>query len=155
MSNINEFIPIGEGYFGKKYAQFKGKPKEACEFLMINNSGDLIDVFHHSTLGSIDLVWGTEVRGEGLEHIIRKHIEQLKDFQDIDELISILKDVIQNGEIVKSKWDKFTIANNGYKVVIRKNVRDEKGVIVETNKNWIVTAFNDGKTKKEKASANT
>ena len=53
------------------------------------------------------------------------------------------EDVINNGQIdeKKSKWDKVFIEKDGYAVVISKNVRNEKGEIVNENKNWVVTAF--------------
>ena len=135
--------PVGKGFFGNIYNQFKGKAKEAFAFLLKNKSGDLLGVFHRDDVGDIDLVWGDRNKNSGLDHIIEKHIERLKDFSSAEEAIQVIEDVINNGQIdeKKSKWDKVFIEKDGYAVVISKNVRNEKGEIVNENKNWVVTAF--------------
>ena len=111
--------------------------------MLKNKSGDLLGVFHRDDVGDIDLVWGDRNRNAGLDHIIEKHIERLKDFSSAEEAIQVIEDVINNGQIdeKKSKWDKVFIEKDGYAVVISKNVRNEKGEIVNENKNWVVTAF--------------
>ena len=38
--------PLGSGVFGNIYNQFKGKVKEAFDFLMKHKGGDLLGVFH-------------------------------------------------------------------------------------------------------------
>ena len=50
--------PVGSGVFGNIYNQFKGKVKEAFDFLMKHKGGDLLGVFHRKDVGDIDLVWG-------------------------------------------------------------------------------------------------
>lgn len=40
--NIIPLNPIGTGVFGNIYDQFKGKAKEAFEFLIANEEGDLL-----------------------------------------------------------------------------------------------------------------
>ena len=111
--------------------------------MLKNKSGDLLGVFHRDDVGDIDLVWGDRKKNSGLDHIIEKHIERLKDFSSAEEAIQVIEDVINNGQIdeKKSKWDKVFIEKDGYAVVISKNVRNEKGEIVNENKNWVVTAF--------------
>ena len=111
--------------------------------MLKNKSGDLLGVFHRDDVGDIDLVWGDRNKNSGLDHIIEKHIERLKDFSSAEEAIQVIEDVINNGQIdeKKSKWDKVFIEKDGYAVVISKNVRNEKGEIVNENKNWVVTAF--------------
>ena len=52
--------PIGKGFFGKIYDNFRGKAKEAFEFLVSNGSGDLTGVFHREGFGDIDVVFGDE-----------------------------------------------------------------------------------------------
>ena len=52
--------PVGSGVFGNIYNQFKGKVKEAFDFLMKHKGGDLLGVFHRKDVGDIDLVWGDE-----------------------------------------------------------------------------------------------
>ena len=94
------------------------------------------------------MVWGSTAASNGLEHIIEKHIVRQNDFKDIDELADVLDDVIANGDIVKEKWDKVTLEKDGYKVVISRNVRDNKGNILG-EKNWVVTAFDSVRGQKE------
>ena len=135
--------PIGKGVFGNVYDQFKGKVKAAFDFLLKHKGGDLLGVFHRDDVGDIDLVWGDKTKNQGIDHIIDKHIEQHNDFASVDEAISVIDDVINNGAIneKKSKWDKVVIEKDGYSVVIRKNLRDDKGNVVDNSKNWVVTAF--------------
>ena len=135
--------PIGKGVFGNVYDQFKGKVKAAFDFLLKHKGGDLLGVFHRDDVGDIDLVWGDKTKNQGIDHIIDKHIEQHNDFASVDEAMSVIDDVINNGAIneKKSKWDKVVIEKDGYSVVIRKNLRDDKGNVVDNSKNWVVTAF--------------
>ena len=135
--------PIGKGVFGNVYDQFKGKVKAAFDFLLKHKGGDLLGVFHRDDVGDIDLVWGDRTKNQGIDHIIDKHIEQHNDFASVDEAMSVIDDVINNGAIneKKSKWDKVVIEKDGYSVVIRKNLRDDKGNVVDDSKNWVITAF--------------
>lgn len=139
--------PLGSGVFGNIYDQFKGKVKEAFDFLMKHKGGDLLGVFHRKDVGDIDLVWGDH--GGGLAHIIRRHIIEQNDFKNVDEIQKVIEDVIRNGLIVRENKDKINIEYNGYRVSIKKTIRDSKGSVVE-NKNWIVTAFDKSKPKHEK-----
>ena len=141
--------PIGTNRFGGIYNQFKGKVKEAFDFLVSNKDGYLQGVFHRDDLGDIDLAWGsapTDYTGKGLAHIIRKHINVMKDFKDLDEAMRIIEDVINNGEAKQNKKDPqlVDIENGNYRVVIAKN---EEG-------NWILTAFDFVKSRKEKTKEN-
>ena len=139
--------PVGSGVFGNIYNQFKGKVKEAFDFLMKHKGGDLLGVFHRKDVGDIDLVWGDH--GGGLAHIIRRHIIEQNDFKNVDEIQKVIEDVIRNGLIVRKNKDKINIEYNGYRVSIKKTIRDSKGNVVE-NKNWIVTVFDKSKPKHEK-----
>ena len=139
--------PIGKGVFGNIYDQFKGKVKEAFDFLMKHKSGDLLGVFHRDGFGDIDLVWGDN--GGGLAHIVQRHVEEQNDFNSVEEVRDVIDDVIKNGKIVRENADKVNIDYNGYRVSIRKNVRDGQGNVVE-NKNWVVTAFDRSTPKHEK-----
>ncbi len=139
--------PVGSGVFGNIYNQFKGKVKEAFDFLMKHKGGDLLGVFHRKDVGDIDLVRGDH--GGGLAHIIRRHIIEQNDFKNVDEIQKVIEDVIRNGLIVRKNKDKINIEYNGYRVSIKKTIRDSKGNVVE-NKNWIVTVFDKSKPKHEK-----
>ena len=66
--------PVGSGVFGNIYNQFKGKVKEAFDFLMKHKGGDLLGVFHRKDVGDIDLVWGDENAGKN-------------DFEDGDKIV--------------------------------------------------------------------
>lgn len=125
--------PVGSGVFGNIYNQFKGKVKEAFDFLMKHKGGDLLGVFHRKDVGDIDLVRGDH--GGGLAHIIRRHIIEQNDFKNVDEIQKVIEDVIRNGLIVRKNKDKINIEYNGYRVSIKKTIRDSKGNVVE-NKNW-------------------
>ena len=144
--------PIGKGVFGNIYDQFKGKVKEAFDFLMKQKSGDLLGVFHRDGVGDIDLVWGDD-KG-GLKHIIKRHIEEQSDFKDVNDVQQTIADVIKNGNVVKENQDKINFEHNGYRVSVRKNIRDSKGNVVE-NKNWVVTAFDKSKPKNEKKNSSS
>lgn len=52
----NEPRPIGTSVFGQVYDQFKGKVKEAIEFLSKLKNGVAKGVLHHKDIGDIDLV---------------------------------------------------------------------------------------------------
>ena len=146
-TEVDELQPIGNSFFGKVYNQFKGKAKEAVNFLMRHKSGKLLGVFHRNDIGEISLVWGDE-KG-GLAHIISKHIVEQNDFNNIDEVINTMLQVINNGTITRENKDKVVIDYNDYRVAIRKQTRDNNGNVVEQG-NWIVTAFDKSRSKKDK-----
>ena len=88
--------------------------------------------------------------------IIEKHINRLHDFENVEEAMEVIDDVVKSGKIVKNKWDKATIEKDGYRVVVRKNLRDDAGNITDSKKRWVVTAFDNNRSAKEKeASATT
>ena len=142
--------PIGKGVFGNIYDQFKGKVKEAFDFLTKHKSGDLLGVFHRDGFGDIDLVWGDN--GGGLAHIIQRHVEEQNDFNSVEEVRDVMDDVIKNGSINerKSKWDKVVFEKDGYSVVVSRNLRDKDGNIIEQNKDWVVTAFDNSRGRNSK-----
>jgi N12 class adenine-specific DNA methylase len=144
---VAEPSPIGRSKFGNVYNQFRGKVKAAFDFLMKHQSGDLLGVFNREDVGDIDLVWG-DYNG-GLGHIIRRHIVEQNDFDNVDEIRDIVSSVIANGNIVRENVDKVNIEHDGYRVSIRKVNRDGRGNIVE-HKNWVVTAFQSEKPKWKK-----
>ena len=135
--NNEEIKPIGKGVFGNIYDQFRGKVKEAVDFLLKHKEGDLLGVFHREEIGDIDLVWGDTKAG--LRHIFEKHIIKQNDFNNIDEMIDAMDDVISKGKIRKE--------DNQY--VIEKD--NNRVVIAETeNKNFVVTAYDFIRSVQEK-----
>ena len=122
--------PIGKGVFGNIYDQFKGKIKEALDFIMEHKDGDLLGVFHRSDVGDIDLVWGDD-KG-GFAHIINKHVGEGKSFANAEDAIRDIDNIIKNG-------DKIVFIKDGKKVTIRKNIRVKGKKIAD--KNWVLTAY--------------
>ena len=143
--SLKDINPVGKNQFGYVYDQFKGKPKEAFDFLLKNKDGYLKGVFHRDEIGDIDLAYGSApnpYKGKGLAHIIRKHVETLHDFPSVDDAINTITDVISNG-IVKdgSIPNTYDIENGDYRVV----------VAADKNGNWVLTAFDYvNPTKKKK-----
>lgn len=135
--NNSELKPIGHGFFGNVYNQFKGKVMQAVKFLAKHESGDLLGVFHRNGVGDIDMVWGDE--GSGLCHILNKHIND-KDFPTVKELVSRIEDIVNNGAVDFSNGDKIVLKKDGYVVTIRRNIRDKGKKIAD--KNWVLTAYN-------------
>ncbi|WQW31708.1 DUF3519 domain-containing protein [Helicobacter pylori] len=64
--------------FGKNYAEFVLKPKEALEKLLQEKNGQVAGAAFRDDLGGIDLVWGTpktkDSNGYGLAHILERRI---------------------------------------------------------------------------------
>ncbi len=60
-----------------------------------------------------------------------------------------MQQVINNGTITRENKDKVVIDYNDYRVAIRKQTRDNNGNVVEQG-NWIVTAFDKSRSKKDK-----
>ncbi len=116
--------PVGSGVFGDIYDAFRGKAKEAINFLLGKKSGDLLAVFHRDVIGDIDLIWGD--KNGGLEHILDKHVGEGKSFANIDEAAKSISDIINNGSVEFENGDKVVLSKDGQLVTIRKNVR-EKG----------------------------
>ena len=158
MESDNELNPqpIGVGYFGKIYDQFKGKVKEAFEFLIAQQDGDLIGVFQDDEIGDIDLVWGSREENAGLDHIIFKHVGEGKDFATIDEARQTIDRILNNGKKIKNNRDKVIFELKGQRVVVRKNLRDRAtGKLIDEKKKWVVTSYDNNVPKSDKLSAFT
>lgn len=138
---IEDTEPIGTGTFGNIYNQFKGKVKEAFNFLMRHKSGDLLGVFHRDDVGDIDLVWGNEKMG--LAHILGKHVGEGKDFETPDDAIAMIENVINSGRIFQDNQNRYTLMLDGVGVGVRKSFDGEK-------KNWIVTDVDFNRSQEEK-----
>ena len=151
-----ELQPIDVGYFGNVYDQFRGKVKEAFDFLIAHRSGDLIGVFYDEEIGDIDLVWGSIDENAGLEHIIAKHVGQGKDFVTVDEARQVIESIINTGEKIKNNRDKVIYELDGKRVVIRKNLREKStGQMIDEKKKWVVTSYDNNVPKSDKLSAST
>ena len=129
--------PVRSGVFGNIYNQFKGKVKEAFDFLMKHKGGDLLGVFHRKDVGDIDLVWGDE--NGGLAHILHKHVGEGKSFANVDEAMSHIQNIIETGKNDFEDGDKIVFRNGSELVTVRKNFREGGKKIAD--KNWILTAY--------------
>ena len=131
--------PIGQSMFGNVYDQFKGKVKEAFDFLIRHKEGDLLGVFHRDDAGDIDLVWGD--KGGGLDHIIDKHVGEGKSFATVEEAMNAINDIINNGKNDFEDREKIVYRIGDKIVTLRKNYR-EKGKKI-ADKNWVLTAYDE------------
>ena len=129
--------PVGSGVFGNIYNQFKGKVKEAFDFLMKHKGGDLLGVFHRKDVGDIDLVWGDE--NGGLAHILHKHVGEGKSFANVDEAMSHIQNIIETGKNDFEDGDKIVFRKGSELVTVRKNFREGSKKIAD--KNWVLTAY--------------
>ena len=129
--------PVGSGVFGNIYNQFKGKVKEAFDFLMKHKGGDLLGVFHRKDVGDIDLVWGDE--NGGLAHILHKHVGEGKSFANVGEAMSHIQNIIETGKNDFEDGDKIVFRKGSELVTVRKNFREGGKKIAD--KNWVLTAY--------------
>ena len=129
--------PVGSSVFGNIYNQFKGKVKEAFDFLMKHKGGDLLGMFHRKDVGDIDLVWGDE--NGGLAHILNKHVGEGKSFANVDEAMSHIQNIIETGKNDFEDGDKIVFRKGSELVTVRKNFREGGKKIAD--KNWILTAY--------------
>ncbi|WP_162970279.1 DUF3519 domain-containing protein [Helicobacter pylori] len=111
--------------FGKNYAEFALKPKEALEKLLQEQNGQVAGAAFRDDLGGIDFVWGKDGKGGyGLAHILEKiekqyarlglDAEQIK--QRTDELLKSIPEVIENGTPFKDDLGRITIELNNVRV---------------------------------------
>ena len=139
MNHTDLNAEVSEGPFGKIYRQFKGKAKEAFDYLIKVKEGDALGVYNRKGIGDIDLVWGD--KNGGLAHIISKHIGKGKSFANIEDAQNSISDIINNGGVIFENGDKVVISKNGKIVTLRKNFRVKGKKIAD--KNWILTAYNE------------
>lgn len=118
-----EPAPIGNGAFGPIYDQFRGKAKEAIDFLTRKKAGEAVGALHHKDIGDIDLVWGNGKAG--LAHILSKHPNVLDGIQDF----------INEMEVVQSSENRIVIESDSHRAVISKMLGQEK------TPQWLLTAY--------------
>ena len=85
-----EIKPIGKGPFGNIYDQFRGKVKEAINFLRNIRDGEAIGALYHKDIGDISLVWGNDKAG--LKKILKKHPEVSNDLQGILDGMNVVEE---------------------------------------------------------------
>ncbi|MCH4603578.1 DUF3519 domain-containing protein, partial [Helicobacter pylori] len=111
--------------FGKNYAEFVLKPKEALEKLLQEKNGQVAGAAFRDDLGGIDFVWGKDGKdGYGLAHILEKrekqytrlglNAEQIK--ERTDELLKSIPEVIEKGTLFKDDLGRVSVELNDVKV---------------------------------------
>lgn len=114
-----QITPIGKGFFGNIYNQFKDKFYETFDFLVRKKNGDALAVLNRKDIGDIDIVWGNT--NAGLQHIIVKHTGEGKSFETIDVARNSIADILENGEIAFQNGDKVVIKKGNQLVTLRRN----------------------------------
>lgn len=125
---VAEPKPIGHGAFGPIYDQFRGKAKEAVDFLMRKKAGEAIGALRHKDIGDIDLVWGREgtshSNGYGLSKLAKYHPEVLDNLQEI----------LDDMEVIEKTDNRAQLESFTHKAAVRLTWDEQK-------KNWLLTAF--------------
>lgn len=100
-----------KGEFGNIYTQFNGDIEGAVEFLKKVKNGECVNVLHRLDIGFVSLIWGEKGYGKrfeggyGLNHILAKHEEELKQLGlSVEDVISY---VFENGELDLKELDKY------------------------------------------------
>ncbi|MGL2892045.1 DUF3519 domain-containing protein, partial [Helicobacter pylori] len=131
--------------FGKNYAEFALKPKEALEKLLQEKNGQVAGAAFRDDLGGIDFVWGKDGKdGYGLAHILEKrekqytrlglNAEQIK--ERTDELLKSIPEVIENGALFKDDLGRVSVELNNIRVGL-KNTWDNNNL----NNHFVVTSY--------------
>ncbi|WP_372473025.1 hypothetical protein AB4865_09495 [Capnocytophaga sp. ARDL2] len=126
--DFDSIEPVGKGAFGNIYDQFKGKVKQAIDFLLHKKEGEALSALNHKEVGDIDLVWGKEGTGKsngfGLAKIAKYHPEVLNNLQDIlDDMVVVSR--TENRIRLESKTHEAAISLEYY----------------GENKKWLLTAY--------------
>lgn len=120
--------PIGTGDFGPIYDQFKGKAKEAIDFLMKKQGGEAVGALSHKDVGDIDLVWGEEGTGKsdgfGLAKLAKYHPEVLENLQGI----------LDDMHVTSRSENRINLESDTHQAAVRLTWNEQK-------KKWLLTAF--------------
>lgn len=133
VNETKEPEPVGVGFFGNIYNQFKGKAKDAIDFLLRNKEGEASGALHHRDIGDISVVYGTD--SYGLAHIAKKHPEVLNDLQG----------TIEGMAITSQSDNRIVLESPTHRAVISKMLGDK------FTSDWLLTAYE----KKNPASASS
>jgi len=124
----NDIRSVGSGDFGEIYDQFKGKAREAIQFLLKKRSGEATGALHHKDIGDIDLVWGEEGTGKsdgfGLAKLAKYHPEVLDNLQEI----------LDDMHVVSRTENRINLESETHKAAVRLTWNEQK-------KKWLLTAF--------------
>ena len=141
-SDLAEIQPIGESDFGEVFDQFRGKPKEAIEFLKSRRSGEALGALYHSEIGEIDLVWGYAGTGKsdgfGLAKLLKFH----------PEVVDNLQEILNDMHIVSQNETRIQLESERYKAAVRLTWDGER-------KTWLLTAFEKNSSVSDKTTDTT
>lgn len=104
---------------GKEYKGYKGQ--KAIDKLMEVKQGHVKGAFTRKDIGDIDLIWGNE--NIGLCHIIKRRKEQNI---DVDNFLSNLTEVIEQGDLMIDRRNAFIIRYNGKRAVVKPKLFDKE-----------------------------
>lgn len=106
---------------GEEYTGVKGQA--AIKKILKEKKGHVKDAFTRPDIGGITLIWGDN--SVGLQHLINSR--ERDGITDIEEFLSNLTDVIENGEVVKiNDKGRFEILKDGKMAIIAPALRDGK-----------------------------
>lgn len=137
-------IPQEVESFGRNFAQFKGKPKEAVEYLLKVQNGQVRGAFNHPKIGDIDIFYGNDK--EGLKKIFNRRAEQWGE-EKAKQYLFHLGEIIKEGTIIKEEGSRIELATPRSIAIIELRYNDKV-------KSWVLSAVRSDKYKKEPTSQN-
>lgn len=135
-----------DDYFGRNYFRYAGKPKEAIEFLLKNEKGQVRKAYTKDGLGEIDIVYGNNKKG--LCHIEKRHLKNQNDFESREDMAQKIADALKYGKVEKDKKDVLIIYNEIRLIISQTVVYDDEDNF--RNKHWILTSYNQNIPIKDK-----
>ncbi len=132
--------------FGKNYAEFALKPKEALEKLLQEKNGQVAGAAFRDDLGGIDLVWGKGGKdGYGLAHILERREAQALEYPNITKeqakdyalsIIHLIPEILENGALRVDANNRITIKHNRFIVGLHDEWMKQK-----LQNKWVVTSY--------------
>ncbi len=132
--------------FGKNYAEFALKPKEALEKLLQERNGQVAGAAFRDDLGGIDFVWGKDGKGGyGLAHILERREAQALEYPNITKeqakdyalsIIHLIPEILENGALRVDANNRITIKHNGFIVGLHDEWMKQK-----LQNKWVVTSY--------------
>lgn len=135
-----------DDYFGRNYFRYAGKPKEAIEFLLKNEKGQVRKAYTKDGLGEIDIVYGNNKKG--LCHIEKRYLKNQNDFESREDMAQKIADALKYGKVEKDKKDVLIIYNEIRLIISQTVVYDDEDNF--RNKHWILTSYNQNIPIKDK-----
>ncbi len=127
--------------FGKNYAEFALKPKEALEKLLQEKNGQVAGAAFRDDLGGIDFVWGN--KDYGLEHILKRREDQaiakgLSQAEAKEYALNVVKSI---PEIIEKG---VKVDNNGRIAIEYKHMRvglNDKWDNQKLENKWVISSY--------------